>query len=1312
MATTTKLAEMDDKAAIASFTKLLLKHLTEGDDVTEQLHALNHMRTKAGMQPIEIPEGGFEKQQEAPKSEPRQHQEQEPSGEKTGPVMSLALNIPFDFTPLPDNTEWTNRFEIKSESSNRIYRIAQNKKKRFWGCNCPGWISRKKCKHLTALGLPGDYTPYEPKLKSGSMKKKAGKFKLYTGPTIVKQTADALRAAGINVTTEGTEHVHFIVDGDRDGVTLKLREILGPQWGVKGVQQLASKQSAYVGIDDLTSAGQATLGRIQRSQPELFTQYGADAVLETVYETTSHLGDLEEIGSSDVSIWVKQVVESLAKHGKKLAADMIHSDNDLSLKLEPASPKDVPPVVPGPEAGKSNDEMYANGHSENGEGGSPMYDGSLKSPERQNVNAIREALETQVEMEVGKPIQQKQEEVEKAEKVQDAALAQGAGAITGAPGAAGVSEVSAKPGTQIIINVASVKKTAYVKHCPGHKNSKGESAEWCIYSHETGKIISSEKSEGAAKKQLQNMHAHSGAIENEVFEECPECEHPLPHQGPYGCEVERGDAPGGEGDHGPYGSYALPPCGCLYGVDMQVKRSAEPIGGEPAMQPGVTSGHAGGMFGGTDLEGPSFHVGFTLKGYHREASFTSLAEADKFLNTASKKFGKQAGDWTMKCPQCGKTATKDKPQESYHCNHCGWNSNTKSSGLKKAEVTPHRPLTCYILDEMGGTEEAGHVNTTAEATQWFKERGINIYSDVESKDNGQDTTFIFRRTSSKIATDPAHRTLVLTLLKTGPKTTGEIEKALGGGKYTNKAYPILTEMAKDGIVAHKQMRWSLKQAKTGAATAEGWSNWETETVNLYITNDRKTYDQWWSMAQDAVKSGMKPEQLAQEYKTTFASKERQFIREQNEEQQADNVFTNVAPTNWLEIAMDAMQYVRNEEKAENINRDRREGPAEQRFEKMMEPGDDLHAKGMGISLSSLRTATIRVKVGGGIPQKGTPEWHQVQIAIKTLKMPDAMAGVMGGPNKEQSLQTLARYGLRWDEAAYMAGGKGLKKAGDGMAKTEIELEKEAGFNFFFPGQVLKEFYPEIQHEIVDYPNATNQSMSMENPEIVGDAGHELEGVLDEALDTNIVEMIQLPADVEGPFSMAASDYVSTSPAGGMGIGRDGKPEVLEGAPLRKENDIRGYMFTDEFYGQYEGIPGAAMAVASKTAAGGEAKQFAEFLNFVCGEIAATMVAAFKVTHRPLLDKIPGVGELQLDQIEQGSATMPTGVSTQGGRVKFLLEQLNDSEIKEAINAAWAQSAVWHDGGDGGFVYEVFVRPETIDTDSLKMKYKFVCGTKE
>ena len=66
---------------------------------------------------------------------------------------------------LPNNAQWENRFEIHSENSNRCYIIAQNKKKRYWGCSCPGWRRWRTCKHLKQLSLPGYETPHEILLK-------------------------------------------------------------------------------------------------------------------------------------------------------------------------------------------------------------------------------------------------------------------------------------------------------------------------------------------------------------------------------------------------------------------------------------------------------------------------------------------------------------------------------------------------------------------------------------------------------------------------------------------------------------------------------------------------------------------------------------------------------------------------------------------------------------------------------------------------------------------------------------------------------------------------------------------------------------------------------------------------------------------------------------------------------------------------------------------------------------------------------------------------------------------------------------------
>ena len=65
---------------------------------------------------------------------------------------------------LPDNSQWENRFEIHSESSDRIYVIAQHKEKRHFGCSCPAWRTRRKCKHLAAVNLPPFEQTFEVKI--------------------------------------------------------------------------------------------------------------------------------------------------------------------------------------------------------------------------------------------------------------------------------------------------------------------------------------------------------------------------------------------------------------------------------------------------------------------------------------------------------------------------------------------------------------------------------------------------------------------------------------------------------------------------------------------------------------------------------------------------------------------------------------------------------------------------------------------------------------------------------------------------------------------------------------------------------------------------------------------------------------------------------------------------------------------------------------------------------------------------------------------------------------------------------------------
>jgi hypothetical protein len=72
----------------------------------------------------------------------------------------IKLWIPED-KKLPDNAAYTNRFHVKSQSSNSLYVVAQSKSGRWWSCSCPGWIRWKKCKHLAAMALPAYQKPME-----------------------------------------------------------------------------------------------------------------------------------------------------------------------------------------------------------------------------------------------------------------------------------------------------------------------------------------------------------------------------------------------------------------------------------------------------------------------------------------------------------------------------------------------------------------------------------------------------------------------------------------------------------------------------------------------------------------------------------------------------------------------------------------------------------------------------------------------------------------------------------------------------------------------------------------------------------------------------------------------------------------------------------------------------------------------------------------------------------------------------------------------------------------------------------------------
>jgi len=55
-----------------------------------------------------------------------------------------------------------------------------------------------------------------------------------------------------------------------------------------------------------------------------------------------------------------------------------------------------------------------------------------------------------------------------------------------------------------------LRHVSYIKYTKGHKDSKGEDAPWCIYQHDTDKLLSSHKTESEAKSHLKDIYSHRG----------------------------------------------------------------------------------------------------------------------------------------------------------------------------------------------------------------------------------------------------------------------------------------------------------------------------------------------------------------------------------------------------------------------------------------------------------------------------------------------------------------------------------------------------------------------------------------------------------------------------------------------------------------------------------------------------------------------------------------------------------------------------------------------------------------------------------
>lgn len=51
----------------------------------------------------------------------------------------------------PDNAAYINRFTVPSSSGSSTYLVSQRRTSGEWCCSCRGWITHRRCKHLTEI---------------------------------------------------------------------------------------------------------------------------------------------------------------------------------------------------------------------------------------------------------------------------------------------------------------------------------------------------------------------------------------------------------------------------------------------------------------------------------------------------------------------------------------------------------------------------------------------------------------------------------------------------------------------------------------------------------------------------------------------------------------------------------------------------------------------------------------------------------------------------------------------------------------------------------------------------------------------------------------------------------------------------------------------------------------------------------------------------------------------------------------------------------------------------------------------------------
>ena len=316
------------------------------------------------------------------------------------------------------------------------------------------------------------------------------------------------------------------------------------------------------------------------------------------------------------------------------------------------------------------------------------------------------------------------------------------------------------------------------------------------------------------------------------------------------------------------------------------------------------------------------------------------------------------------------------------------------------------------------------------------------------------------------------------------------------------------------------------------------------------------------------------------------------------------------------------------------------------------------------SLSALLSVATEGPIGTGIPKesfgaifKADPE--TADWPLKTAKTKRARVIFSGGTLKEAK-EALTELTEEEEEVI-------------GAVVNSLQVPTEKKAFIFTPGQVLREYYPESLNDMLEYPMD------------IGDGAQEA-----------------LPTVLNSESDECPSKIIAPKPT-----------FVQETVPLRQEMGLRGPGFVNEFYRNYTDINPIMIASKKKMAAVDKKQAASEFLKLVCGSIATALMGGFHLTSKlPIAQSIPSTSTVDLSTFVPVSSYLPSidGQALFSAQLKEMFQGSNDGDIKEFLDNAWAQASIWNSSEDG-FVWEILVRAEALDVDTLTLTYRVIINKK-